>query len=196
MLFLSSCGTTARRPPLYLIEASRTGAPSGRTRPRLPRVAACATLAPAHAPACADQRERRPMRIIDITAPLGPRTPVYPGDPAIVVAPLSTADGVDRFALSRLTLGTHAGTHVDPPSHLFSGGATVDNLPLDVLIGPAQLVDLVRGRPVTAGDLEAVPRRTVRLLLRTGGAPLREGAARALVARGVRLIGVDGLSVD
>ncbi len=136
------------------------------------------------------------MRIIDITAPLGPQTPVYPGDPAIVVAPLSTADGLDRFALSRLTLGTHAGTHVDPPSHLFPGGATVDNLPLDVLIGPARLVDLVRGRSVTAGDLEAVPHRTVRLLLRTGGAPLCEGAARALVARGVRLVGVDGLSVD
>lgn len=134
------------------------------------------------------------MRIIDITMPLGPDTPAYPGDPPVERTPLPAA-GEDRFALSRLTLGTHTGTHVDPPAHLLPGGTTVDRLPLDVLIGPARLVDAAYGRPLTAADLAGVPRRTARLLLRTGGAPLTDEAARALVAQGVRLVGVDSLSV-
>jgi arylformamidase len=135
------------------------------------------------------------MRFIDVTAPLGPGTRVYPGDPAVALTPLSVADGRDGFALSRVTLGTHAGTHVDPPAHLLPGGVTVDRLPLDLLIGPARLVDVDQGRPVTAEDLAVVPRRTRRLLLRTGEMPLTDEAARLLVARGVRLVGVDGLSV-
>jgi arylformamidase len=136
------------------------------------------------------------MRIFDITLPLGPATPRYPGDPPVEVAPLSHADGEARFALSRLTLGTHAGTHVDPPAHLLPGAATVDALPLDALVGPARLVEVDAGRAVLPEDLAIVPRRTRRLLLRTGGQPLTPEAARALVTRGVRLVGVDGLSVD
>jgi arylformamidase len=141
-------------------------------------------------------RRRGRLRYIDITAPLGPGTRCYPGDPPVELTRLSEADGVDRFALSRLTLGTHAGTHVDPPAHFFPGAATVDRLPLDLLIGPALLVDVARGRPVTTDDLTVVPPRTRRLLLRTGDQPLTEGAARWLVSRGVRLVGVDALSVD
>lgn len=136
------------------------------------------------------------MRYIDITMPLGPGIRLYPGDPPVELTRLSEANGTDGFALSRLTLGTHAGTHVDPPSHLLSGTATVDRLPLDMLIGPALLVDAAHGRPVTSGDLAAVPARTRRLLIRTGDQPLTEDAARWLVRRGVRLAGVDALSVD
>jgi arylformamidase len=136
------------------------------------------------------------MRIIDITAPLGTMTRVYPGDPPVEVTPLSVADGAGGFALSRLCLGTHAGTHVDPPGHLLPGGLTVDRLPLDTLIGATRLVDAQHGRPITAADLAPVLRRVRRLLLRTGGRPLTADAAHLLVRRGVRLVGVDGLSVD
>jgi arylformamidase len=134
------------------------------------------------------------MRYIDITAPLGPGTPVYPGDPPVELTRLSEADGGDGFALSRLALGTHAGTHVDPPAHFIPGGATVDQLPLDAMIGPAHVVDLAHGRPVEAADITRLP-PAERILLRTGGMPLTEGAAAAIVERGVRLVGVDGLSV-
>ena len=140
----------------------------------------------------ADEADRR---IIDITMPLGPETPVYPGDPPVELERLTVADGGDGFALSRLTLSTHAGTHVDPPAHLLPGGAAVDELPLDILAGPAWLVDVAHGRPVEAADLDAVPRRAKRLLLRTGGMALTDEAAGALVARGVQLVGIDGLSV-
>ncbi len=134
------------------------------------------------------------MRYIDITMPLGPGTPVYPGDPPVIMEPISAPDGGDRYGLSRLSLGTHAGTHVDPPAHFVPGGATVEALPLEVLIGPALVAEAAAGQPVEAATITALP-VAERLLLRTGGAPLTEGAARALVARGVRLVGVDGLSV-
>lgn len=136
-----------------------------------------------------------PARIIDISRPLGPETPVYPGDPPIALERLSHADGAGRYALSRLTLGTHAGTHVDPPAHFLPGGTTADALSLDALIGPALLAVAGQdGRTVTAAEIERLP-TTERLLLRTGGTPLSMEAARAIVRRGVRLLGVDGLSI-
>ena len=133
------------------------------------------------------------MRIIDITAPLGAGTPTYPGDPPVEVIPLPLSDG---FAVSRVTFGSHAGTHVDPPVHLLPGGRTVDELPLTTLIGPTVLaeVTLGAGGAVEPASLARLPRAR-RVLLRTGGAPLSEEAARLLVRRGVRLVGVDGLSV-
>lgn len=134
------------------------------------------------------------MRIIDITLPLGPDTPVYPGDPPVEVTRLREAGAGDQYALSRLTLGSHSGTHVDPPAHFLPGGATVDALPLAPLLGPALVVDVAVGRPVLAQDL-APYLPAERLLLRTGGMPLTPAAARAVVAAGVRLVGVDGLSV-
>lgn len=133
--------------------------------------------------------------MIDITAPLGPATPRYPGDPPVELQPLSTAGDGETFALSRLCLGTHAGTHVDPPSHLLAGGASVDELALETLIGPARLIAAAYGRPVAAADLTGIGRAR-RILIHTGGMPLAENAARMLAERGVRLLGVDGLSVD
>jgi len=140
------------------------------------------------------------MRIIDITMPLGPRTPRYPGDPPIVFETLSDADGSASFAISRLSLGSHSGTHVDAPAHLIPGGATVDALDLSACIGPAWVIDLPGTGAIGVGELRALPPETVRLLLRSGGpAPggrtLSEEAARHLVERGVRLVGIDGLSV-
>lgn len=132
--------------------------------------------------------------IIDITRPLGPATVVYPGDPPVEIAQISSVDG-SGVALSRLSLSSHAGTHIDPPAHLFPGGLTVDALSLALLIGPALLVSAAHGRPVTDADLADIP-PTERLLVSTGGQPITENAARRLLARGLRLVGVDGLSVD
>src|SRR5215207_8574333 len=124
--------------------------------------------------------------IIDITVPVDARTPVYPGDPPVVVEPLTTvvSDGV---ALSRLMLGSHTGTHIDPPAHFFADGLTVDALPLDVLIGPALMMDIAAGRRVSVEDVDGIP-STERLLLRTGGQPLGVDVARTFIARGVRLV--------
>lgn len=140
------------------------------------------------------------MAIIDISLPLGPDTPLYPGDPPARVERLSEACGGDTYALSRLTLGSHAGTHVDAPAHFLPGGATVDALALDACIGPALVLDLRElAGPIAAAELAGLPRGAERVLLR-GGAPtdgrwLSLEAAELLVERAVRLVGIDSLSV-
>jgi len=138
--------------------------------------------------------------IIDISMPIGPDTPVWPGDPPVVMEPVARVAAGDPADVSRLTLGTHTGTHVDPPAHFLAGGATVDALPLDVLVGPAVVADLTAAGPIDAARLAAqVPGDgTSRVLLKTGaadGALTPEGAAW-LVERGVRLVGADTLSIE
>jgi arylformamidase len=137
--------------------------------------------------------------IIDISLPIGPDTPVWPGDPPVVLEPVARVADGDPFDVSRLVLGTHTGTHVDPPAHFLPGAATVDALPLDVLVGPAVVADFPSG--AIGGDAlaaVALAEGSTRLLLKTGrdaGALTPEGA-RWLVERGVRLVGADTLSIE
>lgn len=125
---------------------------------------------------------------------------VWPGDPPVLVEPLSRVEAGDVAAVSRLALGTHTGTHVDPPAHFLAGGATVDQLPLDVLVGPAVVADLTGGGPIDAARLEALGLAdgTVRLLLKTSATEglLTPDGAAWLVERGVRLVGADTLSIE
>ena len=126
--------------------------------------------------------------IIDISRPVGADTPVWPGDPAVRVEPVARLEAGDPAAVSRLVLGTHTGTHVDPPAHFVPGGATVDQLPLDVLVGPALVTDAAT----------AVPPATERVLLKSGapGGVVTTELARRFVDGGVRLVGVDTLSLE
>jgi arylformamidase len=137
--------------------------------------------------------------IIDISLPIGPDTPVWPGDPPVLVEPVARVDAGDPADVSRLTLGTHTGTHVDPPAHFVPGAATVDVLPLDVLVGPAVVAQFTAG-PIDRAALEslALPEGSTRLLLKTGGdaGALTADGARWLVERGVRLAGADTLSIE
>jgi len=151
--------------------------------------------------------------VIDISRPLDADTAVWPGDPPVAVEPVARVERGDVASVSRLTLSTHAGTHVDPPAHFVPGGATVDILPLDVLVGPAVVVDLSGAGPIDAARLAAAglddgeaggDGAGRRLLFRTGAAdevPTAEGAltpdgAEWLVERGVRLVGADTLSIE
>ena len=137
--------------------------------------------------------------IIDISRPIGPDTPVWPGDPPVLIEPVARIEAGDPADVSRLVLGTHTGTHVDPPAHFLPGTGTVDVLPLDVLIGPA-VVAHFPGGPIDRAALESLslPEGSTRLLLRTGGdtGALTPDGARYLVERGVQLVGADTLSLE
>ena len=140
------------------------------------------------------------MHIIDVSVPVRPGMVTYPGDPEVRLERVSSiADGA-LANLSRLDLGVHSGTHIDAPLHFVDGGASVEALPLDVLVGPCVVVDGL--------DAAAVPRGAERVLFKTPNGRLWERgefsedfvaldgeAARALVELGVRLVGIDYLSI-
>ena len=151
--------------------------------------------------------------VIDISVPLGPLLPTWPGSSGIRVTQTKSLAAGDDNTSSRLDCDVHAGTHVDAPAHFVAGGAPVDALPLDVLIGPAFVASLPEARAVTATDLAGLrlPKGTSRLLLRTANsalwsahpgqfrrdyAALTADAAQWVVDHHVRLIGVDYLSVQ
>jgi arylformamidase len=146
------------------------------------------------------------MRIYDITASIYPGMPVYPGDPEVAVDTVSSVEDGAAANVSCIRMGSHTGTHVDPPGHLMPGGAKVDELPLDVLVGPAVVVASKKpeiGREFV--DKEVKPGYG-RVLIKTSGrhaAGIKaiashltaEGASR-LVEMGVSLVGIESQSVD
>ncbi len=127
--------------------------------------------------------------LYDLTHPIGPETPVYPGDEPVRVRTVARL-GAEGYRARRLDLGTHSGTHVDAPAHLVPDGATLDALPLDLWIGPGVLLK--------RGQLAGLPGGLApRVLVRgVGDEGLTPEEARGLVEAGARLVGLDGPSAD
>ncbi|HIH74882.1 MAG TPA: cyclase family protein [Methanosarcina sp.] len=95
-------------------------------------------------------------RILDITVPISPITPIFPGDPEPSIESVCTLEK-DGCAVSRLTLGSHTGTHVDASSHILKDGPTIDNLNLENLMGWAVVLDFsLRNGVLTASILDKV----------------------------------------
>ena len=153
------------------------------------------------------------MSIYDISVSLRSGGLVYPGNPAISISPQQAISQGAGANVSRVDFGSHSGTHVDAPKHFFDDGAGVDALSLDVLVGPARLLafaDAVMSigeAELAAHDLTGV----TRVLLKTrNSAWLASGSAEFhpdytyvapdgaayLASLGVRLVGVDYLSVE
>jgi arylformamidase len=151
------------------------------------------------------------VEIIDISVPIRPGMVVYEGDPEVHLnRALSIADGATAN-VSRLDFGVHSGTHVDAPVHFVEGSAGAEALALDALVGPAHVVDATGVQRVldeAALRRLELPERAERLLFKTTNSRLWErreftrefvrlsgDAARYLIGRGVRLVGIDYLSV-
>ena len=135
--------------------------------------------------------------LLDISVPIRPGMVTYPGDPAVHLERVRSIAGGDGYNLSRLDFGVHSGTHVDAPAHFVEGGTSAESLPLDVLVGPCRVVDGIQ-----------VPDGVERVLFKTSNSELWEretfadefesldgATAQALVAAGVRLVGIDYLSI-
>ena len=151
------------------------------------------------------------MEIIDVSVPIRAGMVVYEGDPDVhVERALSIGDGATAN-VSRLDFGVHSGTHVDAPVHFIEGGAGVETLPLDVLVGTAHVVDATGVQEIldenALGRL-VLPERAERLIFKTTNSQLWEldeftpefvrlsgDGARYLIGREVRLVGIDYLSI-
>ena len=145
--------------------------------------------------------------MIDITRSLYPGHPVWPGDAAFELEPAARiADGAS-VNTSRLVTPTHVGTHIDAPWHYDEGGARLEGVPLELLVGEALVIHHLAGGAVGPEAVAHAPRLPARVLFRTGQperweafpedfAPLTPELVHALADRGVRLVGTDAPSVD
>ena len=93
------------------------------------------------------------MKIYDITLPISPDLPVWPGEPAVVLEKVSSMDAGAHDNVSRLACGVHTGTHVDAPHHFMNDHRTVEALALDLLVGPAQVIQIPQEVKVVSADI-------------------------------------------
>ncbi len=151
-------------------------------------------------------------RLIDVSRSIYPGMCQWVGEEIVATEALSRTPD-DEANVTRLVLTTHSGTHVDPPRHFVHDGSTVDAVPLDRWIGPCWVADLTRSGPeVAVADLESagVPAEIERLILKTRNSELWRTApdtfddrfvglsldgAEWVVRRGIRLVGIDYLSI-
>ena len=143
------------------------------------------------------------VAIRDVTRPLGPGIPVYPGD----AVPTFRSRALEGSLVTDLHLTTHSGTHLDAPSHYLSGGTTVDRIPLSHMVGRALVLDL-RDAPdaIPASALSGRIRGHSRLLLRTRFSAsasfssdypcLTPEAAALLAEAGITTVGIDSPSIE
>ena len=153
------------------------------------------------------------MRIYDVSVPISAATPTYPGDPGVEIKQWAALAGGDAANVTLLNFGAHTGTHVDAPSHFIEGAPKVDAMPLDALVGPARVIVIPEdARAITADHLLAHNLEgATRVLFKTRNSAfwgqaaegfrrdftyLAPDAARTLVESGVRLVGIDYLSVE
>jgi arylformamidase len=152
------------------------------------------------------------VSIYDISLAISESTIIWPGDPPVHITQTSHLARGDVATISRLEMGAHTGTHVDAPAHFIQNGAGIEALDLGALVGLALVAEARDADVLTADVLAelAIPLGTERVLLSTRNsdlwaqgkqefdtsfAAISEDGARWLVERGIRLIGVDYLSV-
>jgi arylformamidase len=150
--------------------------------------------------------------VYDVSVPVHNAMHVWPGDPPVRLDPreIRGPDSSHQVRVTSILCGSHTGTHVDAPSHMIDGGATLADLGLDALIGPARVVELPDVGSIDRKRLESLDWIGVeRVLFRTENSRhwsdpgffrqfvyLEPAGARFLAGRGVRLVGIDYLSID
>jgi arylformamidase len=150
------------------------------------------------------------MKIFDVTVPISSGMPVYPGDPPVKLERRKIIGQKDsKVNVTRYSFGSHTGTHVDPPFHFIENGITVDRLPLELLIGRVRVVEI--NAPVVdeavLGEFDFTA--DVRLFFKTRNSYLwneskfakqfvciAPDAARLLIDNGIKVVGIDYLSVE
>lgn len=153
------------------------------------------------------------MRIHDLSLTVTSKLVTWPGDPSVDLERVEKIEDGSNANVSRVTMGVHTGTHVDAPFHFIANGSTVETLPLDVLVGSVQVVDL--GDEVDVITEEVLQKANLihdvtRVLFKTRNSQIWErgeaefqpdfvgidaGGAEYLVKLGIKLVGIDYLSI-
>jgi arylformamidase len=150
------------------------------------------------------------MKLIDVSVPLDANLPTYPGNTPFSLEAIKRISRGDSSNVSTLHMSAHAGTHVDAPRHFFDEAPGTEVLPLEMLIGRARVIEITSRKGVTAEALAATDlSEDVRVLIKTYNSRLwgdpvfhtdfigvTESGAKHLVEHGVKVVGVDYLSVE
>jgi arylformamidase len=151
-----------------------------------------------------------PAKIYDISVDIQIGMPTYPGDAKFKSRKLKTVEQ-DGYEIHRLSLGNHTGTHVDAPAHFIENGATITELPLDILNGRVLVVEIQSREKVDLKDVERLDLdNDFRILLKTRNSSLWKtrkrfqenyvyltlDAAKYLAEKDIKLIGFDYLSIE
>ena len=151
-----------------------------------------------------------PMKLIDVSVPLDALLPTYPNNTPFTLEPIKRMARGDSSNVSTLHMSAHTGTHVDAPRHFFDEGSGTEALPLELLIGRARVIQIDSRAGVAAEDLDAIDLSDdIRILIKTHnsrlwGSPefhtdyvgVTESGAKHLVEHGIKVVGVDYLSVE
>lgn len=143
--------------------------------------------------------------LLDITRPIRPGMAIYPGNPAVAFEQAQQATTTSS-SLTKITLGSHTGTHLDAPSHIDPQGKGTGMYDLNQLCGPCDVIDVrAATRVILAADLPATS--APRVLIKTANSDgdidkfipdfvaLADTAAQELISRGIKLVGIDAWSI-
>jgi arylformamidase len=154
-----------------------------------------------------------PVPIYDITVPISNELPTWPGDPSVQLTVWRSLSSGDSANVSMLNFGAHTGTHVDAPAHFIDGAAMIESLPLDVLIGAVQVIEVPDDMSFINEEfvITYCAPDTTRVLFKTRNSAfwsesepefhtdftyLELNAAQRLVEQGIKLVGIDYLSIE
>ena len=150
------------------------------------------------------------MRLIDVSVPLDAQLPTYPHNTPFSLEPIKRIARGDSSNVSTLHMSAHTGTHVDAPRHFFDQGAGTESLALELLIGRARVIEIDSRAGIAAEDLAPLDLSDdIRVLIKTHnsrlwGSPefhqdyvgVTDSGATYLVEHGIKVVGVDYLSVE
>jgi arylformamidase len=148
---------------------------------------------------------------LDVSMPLRSTIVRWPTDPAVKISRLSDIARGDQVTVSHLSMTVHTGTHVDAPLHFVGAAEGIDAMSLSTTIGPARIIQINDPRAIHAEELiDHDVRHGERLLFRTRNSErdwsmdsefdedyvyIAPDSARYLAAIGIRLVGIDYLSI-
>jgi arylformamidase len=147
---------------------------------------------------------------IDISLPIYDGMPYWPDNPPVSIQPSQSISQGDVCNVSKLTLGSHTGTHVDGQRHFIQDGAGIDAMPPEATIGPARVIEIQNPQQITAAELQLHSLQAgERLLFKTQNSTrcyksdefveefvhFAADGAEYIVEQGIQTVGVDYLSV-
>ena len=150
------------------------------------------------------------MKLIDVSVPLDASLPTYPGNTPFSLEAIKRLARGESSNVSTVHMSAHTGTHVDAPRLFFDGAAGIDLLPLEMLIGRVRLIEIRSRKGIGPEELSDIDlSEDVRVLIKTPnsrlwGSPefnpdyvgVTEAGAKHLVGHGIKVLGVDYLSVE